>query len=135
MSYADATKLRAFRGTQPQDFDLQDEADPDQALNDLLDEWADHVKDLIDDAAGTDFLADAGGDLAQVPNAVKSVALRALSNYVTIAQQAREQTWVQLGEWRVGVERFDQVLTPSLLKDLPGASGTDSFRMLVVSGD
>lgn len=118
MAYVTAAELRAWRGVQPADFRLEDEADPDAALDDLLNGWSDHVKDLIDDYSNVDFLADADGNLDDVSGTVRTVALRALSNYVTLAQNAREGSHVRIDEWRVGVEAHNAILTEELTDEL-----------------
>lgn len=119
--YVTPSEVRAFNGVRPDDFGLAGDAE----LDELLAGWARQVRDLIDRAARRDFATEAGDGAAldAVPGAVRSVALRAMNNYVALAQSARDSAFVRIDEWRVGVEQHDMVLTPALRRDLPGPRG------------
>ena len=130
--YADGEALRAFRGVRPEDLGVNTTAELDALLNG----WAEDVKGLIDESytPPRDFLDEAGGDIALVPRSVRSVALRALSNYVSLAQSARESDLVRIDEWRVTVEQRDQIHTPTLRRDLPRRAGSGVLRGFVAHG-
>lgn len=134
--YATAAELREWRRVTPEEFSL-DGDDPAAQLDALLNRWAAHVKSLIDEhyRPPRDFLAEAGDDLDQVPGSVRSVALRALSNYVTMAQNARESAFVRMDEFRVSVDMHDAILTRGMRSELPGRKGTSALRGFAAHGD
>lgn len=115
--YVTAKELRAWRHITPAQFNVGSV----EELDELLNGWSEHVKEIIDGhyRPPRDFLAEAGGDLEKVPKAVRSVALRALSNYVTMAQNARESGFVRLDEFRVSVDMADAILTRTMRRELP----------------
>ncbi|MFW6090524.1 MAG: hypothetical protein ACODAF_01535 [Actinomycetota bacterium] len=126
--YVTAEELREWRRVTPEEFHLEDEeggASAEEQLDELLTRWSEHVKTLIDEhyRPARDFLDEADGDLEQVPGSVRSVALRALSNYVTMAQNARESSFVRLDEFRVRVDMHDAILTRGMRRELPAPKG------------
>ena len=137
--YVTAAELRDWRRVTPEEFHLVDDEEQggdsaEDKLDALLTGWSKHVKRLIDEhyRPTRDFLDEADGDLAQVPGSVRSVALRALSNYVTMAQNARESSFVQLDEFRVRVDMHDAILTRGMRRELPGRKGTRAIGGFVV---
>lgn len=135
MTYTTSPEVIERTGIRPEDFDLEGEPDPDVALDDLLTRWGGHVKDLVDADRGRDFLAEAGGLLANVNGVVRFVALAAMANYVQLARTSRESAIIRVDEWRVAFEHKDRVLTPELRGVLARSFGSQGrFRMFVSHG-
>lgn len=116
--YTSPKDVRDGTGVQPADFLLPD----DDALDALLDRWAEQVKGLIDQHCNRDFLTEAGGDLDQVPQPVRSVAERAMMRLVGMARANRDSALVRIDEFRVTTDLVDEVLPASLRRDLPRAA-------------
>ena len=132
--YVTADELRKWRHITPAQFNVG----TDEELDQLLTAWSEHVKEIIDNSyrPPRDFLDEAGGDLMKVPKSVRSVALRALSNYVTMAQNARESGYVRMDEFRVTVDMADAILTRAMRRELPRRyPGGLPFRGSVAHGE
>lgn len=128
--YVTPDEVKEFTGSRFEDFNVANETE----LDELLTRWAGQVKDMIDRDRRRDFFAEAGEVLEAVPGVVRSVALRAMGNFVRLAINMRESGLVRLDEWRVGVDQEDQVLTRSLRRELRlsfGAKASSRVRGFV----
>lgn len=107
--YGTVKKLKLYTGigVHSNDFDVEDENE----LDEILEEFLLDAKDYIDDYTERDFLQE-----EDVPRKIHSVAVRIASNLILYSQFNRQTRMKRLNEDGDVLE--DRIMTKTILKDL-----------------
>lgn len=106
--------MKVLTGVEPSDVGLDDEADPDTALDAAIQGWLDDVSARIDEMLGSRSPVGSGDDIRP---AIDGVAERTVANILAYARSVRETAYASVNEFRVQI--FDASnATKSLRREL-----------------
>ena len=98
-----------FQGVKPKQFNL--EKSDDVGLEEMLSEWIVQCQSLIETYTHREYTDE------NVPDAVKNVLLRLVSNMVVLAIQRRDSPIIKVNDWSISTISSD-IFTDDLKDDL-----------------
>ena len=126
----DITDVKNFHGLRPQDLRLNKEDESE--LNRIVIDWIKQAESLIKSYTNNNFEKN-------VPDAVKNICLRLVSNMITLAVQRRDSPIIKVNDWTV-TTTSSNVFTEDLKEDLKPfriekSNVSDKVSFYAITGD